>query len=89
MELFEKKGLARIILFLYMNNGSIDSKYKLIKELALSSTTINKRIKLLVEMKLIKTSREYNSRKKIKLILTDLGSSIAESLKKILEKLNG
>jgi hypothetical protein len=40
-------------------------------------------------MKLIKTSKENVARKRIKLVLTDLGLSIAESLKKILEKLNG
>ncbi|KKN33507.1 hypothetical protein LCGC14_0803040 [marine sediment metagenome] len=87
MIIFEKKGLVRILLFLFSNNYSINSKYMLKKAFQLSSNTLNECIEVLKERKLIETSKELDSRKRIEIKLTKLGITIAHSLEEIMSKL--
>lgn len=84
----EKKGFARVLLLLYDNQNSIDSKYKLKKLAELSNTSLNECLNILKKQKLINIKKDIGPRNRTELKLTELGIKIAQSLKEILILLN-
>lgn len=85
--LLEKKGIIRILLFLFDNQNVILSKYLLKKSLNLHINTINNCIAILEDIKLIITLNGIGPRKRTEIRLTNLGVNIAQSIAKINNKL--
>ncbi len=78
IEILEKKGLTSILIRLFQNHNSIESKYKLEKITNLSKRTIEKRINLLRELNLISLKEKGNSRNTILIELTELGIELSK-----------
>jgi len=85
--LLEKKGIIRILLFLFDNQNVINSKYQLHKSLKLHNNTINNCIAILEDIKIIITLNGIGPRGRTEIRLTKLGINIAQSLVKINNKL--
>lgn len=85
--LLEKKGIIRILLFLFDNQNVINSKYQLQKSLKLHINTINNCIAILKDTKIIITLNGIGPRGRTEIRLTKLGTNIAQSLAKINNKL--
>jgi hypothetical protein len=86
--ILEKKGIIRILLFLFDNQNVINSKYQLQKSLKLHINTINNCIAILEDIKIIITLNGIGPRGRTEIRLTKLGMNIAQSLAKINNKLN-
>jgi len=85
--ILEKKGIMRIILFLFDNQNVINSKYQLKKSLKLHDNTLNNCIAILKDIKIIKTLNGIGPRGRTEIRLTKRGINIAQSLAKINNKL--
>lgn len=86
--LLEKKGIIRILLFLFDNQNVINSKYQLKKSLKLHNNTLNNCIAILEDIKIIITLNGIGPRGRTEIRLTKLGINIAQSLANINNKLN-
>ena len=87
LAILEKKGIIRILLFLFDNQNVVNSKYQLKKSLRLHNNTINNCIAILEDKKIIITLKGIGPRGRTEIRLTKLGINITQSLAKINNKL--
>lgn len=87
IDFLEKKGTIRILLILFENQDKNYSKYELEKVSNLSKNTLDKRIKLLKNLKLVIDVEKVGPRERTEINLTSLGNEIANLLVQIKEKI--
>ena len=88
IEIFEKKGIIRILLILHENHDQPYSKYELEKISKLSKRTVDHRLKVLKNLNLVEETQQVGPRARTEINLTPHGKEIAELFENIQNKLD-